>query len=343
MKLKDIFETKKDITIAYLGGSITENSGYRNIFTDYLKETYPDNNITEINAGIGGTNSFLGVARAQKDVISKSPDIVVVDFSVNDNHSGEYNPFFGRSYEGIMRKLLAYNPNLPIIAIGFTTDAMNREFYDNGTYPFSVKIHRFLCEEYKIPYINVGELLYKHIKETNETMMDYTVDNVHPDEKGSKFYGEAFINAIKDYDFSKAVTEKILFKNVLENCILSVPNIADGWKKGQWNKRRIEDYIYSDTPGTELETEFSGTALGLFTIIEKASGNILYSIDGGDWKEKQIWDTWALSFDRLAAIRLEESLNPGNHTLKIKISENKAEESEGHSVKIIALLAEKPE
>ena len=116
MKLKDLFLSKKDITIAYLGGSITEADGYRNIFTNYLKETYPNNNITEINAGIGGTNSFLGVSRVYDEVISKNPDIVVVDFTVNDNHIGEYNKLFGRSYEGIIRKLIAYNPELPIIA-----------------------------------------------------------------------------------------------------------------------------------------------------------------------------------------------------------------------------------
>ena len=230
MKLKDLFSEKKDITIAYLGGSITEAEGYRDIFTNYLRETYPDNNITEINAGIGGTKSFLGVCRVYDEVISKNPDIVVIDFSVNDNHFGEYNPFFGRSYEGIIRKITAYNPQVPIIAIGFTTESMNIEFYDKGTYPYSVKIHRFICEEYKIPYINVGEMLYKHIKETNETMMDYTRDNVHPVGKGNEFYGKALVEAIKDYEFPKKKTKKILFENVFENYGFLIPKEAKGWK-----------------------------------------------------------------------------------------------------------------
>lgn len=206
MKLKDLFSEKKDITIAYLGGSITQAHGYRDIFTAYLKETYPQNNITEINAGISGANSFLGLEKTD-DVISQKPDIVVIDFTVSDNHIGEYNRAFGFSYEGIIRKLADFNPDIIIIiGIGFTTDEMNTVFYDKGTYPFSVKIHRFICEQYKIPYINVGEMLYKHIKETNETMADYSCDN-----KANKFCGEAFIDAIADYDFPKKKLKKILF------------------------------------------------------------------------------------------------------------------------------------
>ena len=46
-----------------------------------------------------------------------------------------------------------------------------------------------------------------------------------------------------------------------------------------------------------------------------------------EWKEKSTWDKYALSFDRLGALNLEENLAPGKHTLKIKVSKNKEEQS----------------
>ena len=89
--------------------------------------------------------------------------------------------------------------------------------------------------------------------------------------------------------------------------------------------------------------EFSGTALGIFTVIAKDSGNLLYSVDNTEYKEISTWDKWALSFDRPGELILENSLNPGKHTLKIKVSKNKEEKSEGNYIRIIAFMADKPE
>ncbi|MBR4259400.1 MAG: SGNH/GDSL hydrolase family protein, partial [Kiritimatiellae bacterium] len=53
----------KPVTVAYLGGSITEMSGWRNMTTDWLRKTYPAAEVEEVHAAIGGTGSGLGVFR----------------------------------------------------------------------------------------------------------------------------------------------------------------------------------------------------------------------------------------------------------------------------------------
>ena len=73
----------EDITIAFLGGSITEGRGATNIQDCYVsqvyqwwKNTFPQAKINAVNAGIGGTSSYLGVHRVYEEVLSFQPDLV---------------------------------------------------------------------------------------------------------------------------------------------------------------------------------------------------------------------------------------------------------------------------
>ena len=82
----------EDITIAYIGGSITngdsanpkETKCYAYLTTEWWKATFPGANINYVNAGIGATDSYIGVHRAKRDVLAYKPDLVIVEFSVND-------------------------------------------------------------------------------------------------------------------------------------------------------------------------------------------------------------------------------------------------------------------
>ena len=65
-----------------------------------------DENIHYIKAGVGGTPSELGMIRYERDVCrdgAVTPDIVVVEFSVND----EGDETKGVCYESLVRKILA--------------------------------------------------------------------------------------------------------------------------------------------------------------------------------------------------------------------------------------------
>ena len=76
----------EDITIAYIGGSITDGSlatpqktnCYAGLTQEWWNLTFQDSNITYVNAGIGATDSYLGVHRATQDVLTHKPDLVVV-------------------------------------------------------------------------------------------------------------------------------------------------------------------------------------------------------------------------------------------------------------------------
>ncbi|MES2505442.1 MAG: SGNH/GDSL hydrolase family protein, partial [Verrucomicrobiota bacterium] len=50
-----------EVSIGYLGGSITAQQGWRPKTLAHFQKTYPQAKISEINAAIGGTGSDLGV------------------------------------------------------------------------------------------------------------------------------------------------------------------------------------------------------------------------------------------------------------------------------------------
>ena len=118
----------EELTVGFLGGSITQGSLSSTPETCYafrvyrwFVRTFPQASFHYVNAGIGGTSSHYGVARAVTDVLMYQPDFVVVDFSVNDLKV----PFRQETYEGVVRKLLAW-PSHPAVVL------LNNIYYDTG-------------------------------------------------------------------------------------------------------------------------------------------------------------------------------------------------------------------
>ena len=91
----------QSVRIAYFGGSITTQKGWRVASRLWLQEQYPAAAIAEINAAFGGTGSDLGAFRLSQDVLRHTPDLVFVEFAVNDG--GRPPDLILRSMEGIVR------------------------------------------------------------------------------------------------------------------------------------------------------------------------------------------------------------------------------------------------
>ena len=106
-------EAGKDVTVAYFGGSITAANGWRPKTTAWLQAQYPSAKIHEVHAAIGGTGSDLGVYRCYHDVIAHHPDLVFVEFSVNDGGAAPEKIWM--QMEGIVRQIWKANPETDIV------------------------------------------------------------------------------------------------------------------------------------------------------------------------------------------------------------------------------------
>ena len=121
----------KSVTVAYIGGSITQGAGATPINTEcYAYKSYQlfqnrfasGNNVKFIKAGVGGTPSELGMLRFDRDVLrdGEKPDIVIVEFAVND----EGDETKGDCYESLVRKILKldWNPEVVLLFSVFAND-----------------------------------------------------------------------------------------------------------------------------------------------------------------------------------------------------------------------------
>lgn len=122
----------EDVTIAFIGGSITQGAGAIPINTEcYAYKTFKgfcelagkglEDNIHYVKAGVGGTPSELGMIRYEKDVLregSVTPDVVVVEFAVND----EGDETQGECYDSLVRKILSAG-NHPAVILLFAVFA----------------------------------------------------------------------------------------------------------------------------------------------------------------------------------------------------------------------------
>jgi hypothetical protein len=85
--LMSIQEKRGQVT--FLGGSITENPGWRDSICCYLQDRFPDTRFEFVPAGIASTGSTLGAFRLQNDVLSKGTiDLLFEEAAVNDYSNG---------------------------------------------------------------------------------------------------------------------------------------------------------------------------------------------------------------------------------------------------------------
>lgn len=121
-------EAGEDVTVAFLGGSITQGAGavplqencYAHQTWDGLRSRYGEN-VHYIKAGVGGTPSETGLMRYDRDITRDGtvlPDLVVIEFAVND--AGDETE--GVFYESLVRHILN-QPNCPALILLFAVFA----------------------------------------------------------------------------------------------------------------------------------------------------------------------------------------------------------------------------
>ena len=182
-----------ELTIGFLGGSITQGSlatehescyAYR-VFR-WWQENFPKSKFAYVNGGIGGTDSLFGVSRAVTDVLMYQPDVVVVDFSVND----KADEFYQETYEGVIRKVLTWKSKPAVILL-------NNVYYDTGEN--AQDYHNAIGDWYQVPHVSIKNTLYQKMKSGMYTREELTPDGLHPNDKGHELVAAeilAFLNQV---------------------------------------------------------------------------------------------------------------------------------------------------
>ena len=175
-KVMDAAAAGQDITVGFLGGSITQGSlsstpetCYAYLVYRWWQEKFPQSKITYVNAGIGGTNSQFGAARVREDLLAHRPDFVLTEFSVNDDNT----PHFRETYEGLVRTVLKSGTALLL---------MNNVCYDSGVN--AEDQHLPVAAHYGVPMVSMRSTLYAALQRGEMTNREITPDDLHPNDAG---------------------------------------------------------------------------------------------------------------------------------------------------------------
>lgn len=113
-RLRNFFDSMKArqvIRVGYIGGSVTAGAlasippyCYAERFCAFLGNKFSNNQFIAINAGIGSTGSRFGCSRVEDDLLLKKPDLVIIEFTVNDALSDSTRTWF--TQEGLVRRCL---------------------------------------------------------------------------------------------------------------------------------------------------------------------------------------------------------------------------------------------
>ncbi len=163
------------------GASKSSETSYRALTTKWFRDTFPQAKITEVNAAIGGTGSDLGAFRCRKDLLDHHPDLVFVEFAVND--AGTKPALIEASMEGIVRQIWRANPSADIVFL-YTVTKSSGAIYDRGETPGSIVVDEKVAAAYRIPSINIGKPLWQQVHDGKATWAELLPDNTHPNDTG---------------------------------------------------------------------------------------------------------------------------------------------------------------
>ena len=200
--LRSKVEAGDTVKVAYLGGSITAAAGWRVQSRAWFQERYPEARFEEIFAAIGGTGSDLGVFRLHNDVLRHEPDLLFVEFAVNDG--GAPPERIHKAMEGIVRQTWRADPTIDICFV-YTVSLPVMPDLREGHMQRSASAMEEVADHYGIPSIHfgvevaeletAGDLVVKAPKPDDlaeAKPMVFSTDGVHPHaDTGHRLYTEA--------------------------------------------------------------------------------------------------------------------------------------------------------
>ncbi|HMH21139.1 MAG TPA: GDSL-type esterase/lipase family protein [Puia sp.] len=341
----------RPILVAYLGGSITEAAqGYRFQSLDWLRRHYPGVTFSELAAGVGGTGSDLGAFRLGTQVLPRRPDLVFVEFAVNDARMD--TALIHSSMEGIVRQILRHNPRTGICFL-YTMTADMYPMLSAGRLPPAARAMEDIAEHYGIPSIDLclpivvladkGQLVWKGKPEDFPGKTVFSPDNVHPwPSTGHRLYTEAIARSLERMDAIGMGAPQAL-RVYPPPGTLPRPYTPDNWETahmisadrlthtGSWDTVSVGDAATgrfmpmpfprlwrSGAPGAALNFSFTGTMAGLYDLMGPGSGSYEVTVDGRPTGTYIRFDSYCT--DWRPQYFLVSGLSPGRHTLRFTVS-----------------------
>lgn len=343
------FITEKSGRVAFLGGSITFNPGWRDSVCNYLQNSFPETKFDFINAGVPSMGSTPGAFRFENDVLKYGKvDLLFLEAAVNDDVNKSDPVEIIRAMEGIVRHAKTANPLCDIVIMHFV-DPGKMENYRNGKTPEVIQLHEKVAANYSISTANLAKEVTERI-DAGEFDWENDFKDLHPSPFGQNVYAQSIIQflqvALKSGNAEKQPLlsmRGMLDKNSYSRGILVEPNPpkpVKGWQMVEnWNpadgKGTRSNFVnvpmlVGDYPGKIIKFQFKGNAVGIAVAAGPDAGIIEYSIDESEWKRQDLFTPWSTNLYLPWFYTLGSGLKNGKHTLQIRLTGEKNPESTGN-------------
>jgi sialidase-1 len=359
-QFKNAVTNRKIATVAFLGGSITYNPGWRQKVSSYLKELYPQTKFKFIAAGIPSLGSLPHAFRLQQDVLdSGRVDLLFLEAAVNDRVNGTDSLTQVRDLEGIVRHAKKSNPAMDIVMMEFADPYKNQD-YDKGIIPVEIANHELVATHYGLTSINLAKEVHDKLQ-NHEFSWDDDFKDLHPSVFGQELYfatiKEMFAmcrNAVSTPKPTLHLPKSLNGNSFINGSYYSIKSakpdqnwrIDPHWQPADQVSTR-EGFVNvpvlsATTPGAKLTLSFKGNAVGMAILSGPDAGTVSYSIDGKPYKHLQLFTPWSNSLHLPWYLLLGSGLKNGTHTLTLIIDQDKPQVSKGTACRIVKFFTNIP-
>lgn len=187
-------ESGADATIVCFGDSITAGYAVRRGFPSFLLESlrqrFPDSKIEMINSGISGDTSQDGLGRLDWAVLSYEPDLVTINFGINDCVLGLSLEEFEMNLVEMVRRIRA-GPDSEILLL--SSQPLESPPYDQRVLDYYQTVER-VAKEMNVGFVDVYGAWMKRVRAGMPLDSLILPGLDHPNEAGYKIIAEEVIS-----------------------------------------------------------------------------------------------------------------------------------------------------
>jgi len=187
-------ESGADATIVCFGDSITAGYAVRRGFPSFLLESlrqrFPDSKIEMINSGISGDTSQDGLSRLDWAVLSYEPDLVTINFGINDCVLGLSLEEYEMNLVEMVRRIRA-GPDSEILLL--SSQPLESPPYDQRVLDYYQTVER-VAKEMNVGFVDVYGAWMKRVR------VGMPLDSLilpgldHPNEAGYRIIAEELMS-----------------------------------------------------------------------------------------------------------------------------------------------------
>lgn len=307
----------QDVTVAYLGGSITHQDSWRPATTRWL-QSISRGAVREVTIGLSGTCADLAVCRIDREILIHQPDLIFIEYAVNGGAA--------KDMEGMLHKIWRKLPRTDVIFVYTATTAQYQNDYSKGRIPCFAAIYEQVADHYGVPSVFFGYQAYDLYDQGKLTLgaaqpepgkILYTTDQVHMTADGGMLAASAIARSIlpqlRDLPEDYRIKGHILPESTLDPLPWVDADTSDDWDKmkfaGPWldcsldDRGEFKNFPYTGAylkdfhkifpkltgtraGGSSVTVRFRGRNIGVFEAGGQFSGALRVIVDGKELENR---------------------------------------------------------